>query len=165
MAGHPEGITNGAWDPRDDLRCPAAPHPSFGVHPKVGGWWWHRGSDYYDFECLIRAGASARSGGGLWILRLPKVSGYRLYVDPPHFTNGEQQNSYMVAMATIGMSTGAHIHSHLHTRTTVPSSDKNERELIFTKEGTLFIGGGAWAPANLHVQTHRSFRGRWVAEP
>lgn len=159
----PNGASSGAWDIPDSLRCPTRPFPSFGTSAKSYGKWFHRGSDYYDLEFLIRAGGRGiTSGSGPWLILLPVVEGKRLHVVPPDFDDGDPVNSTMVGFAQVAVN-GVHRGAEtVHTLTTVPGEAANESKLVIARKGGLFWGGGTWVPSNVHFATHRPFKGRWV---
>ncbi len=165
MAHHPTGALEGSWDIVSSLRCPIRPHPSFGSRPKVRGRWFDRGDNLYDMEFTIRAGGNgATSGSGLWLVNMPVLGGYKLYLNPPSFNDGSDVNSYMIGFAQVGTGTGAHLGVHtVHTRSSSPRLALDESQLVFAKPGGLFLGAGGWVPANVHFATHRPFRGVWRA--
>lgn len=165
---HPLGATSGVWDIEASLRCPIKPHPSFGSAPHVHGRWWEEGTGEYRLEAIIRAfGTGAKSGSGVWMLRLPRLSGYQMRLTVPDFDDGDTLNSWMIGYGQVGALSGRHYGPvTAHTRSTFSSSleeSENNDYLVFAKKGGLFIGGGSWTPANLHFASHRPFACTWVA--
>lgn len=164
---HPEGATSGSWDIPSSLRCPTRPHPSFGTLARTFGEWREVATGKYELTAVIRArGAGLTSGAGLWMLRLPRVDGYQLTVTSPDFEDDTPVNSWMVGVAQVGKTTGAHTGSlTVHTRSTLPGlrAAEDDHYLVFAYPGSLFLGGGSWLPGNLHVSTVRRVPMTWEA--
>lgn len=164
---HPGGATSGTWDIPASLKCPIRPHPSFGRLARTFGEWREVATGYYELTAVIRArGSGVTSGSGLWMLRLPRLSGYQMQVASPDFEDDTEVNSWMVGVAQLGKANGAHPGTMtVHTRSNIPQleSSQNDQFLVFAFPGSLFLGGGSWRPANLHVSTIRRIPCSWVA--
>lgn len=168
MAHHPSGDLSGIWDIPRSLRCAARPHPSFGSRPKARGKWYDRGSNLYDLEFTIRAGGNgATAGSGVWMIGLPLLDGYRLWVTPPDWDEPADSgpvNSYMVGFAQVATNM-IHLGTFsVHTLSSRRREASDESKLVIARTGSLFVGGPGWVPGNVHFATHRPFPGRWVAE-